>query len=69
MPLSEFDKEFLQELRRDFQNDLYARVEQEHAKGLHSDPHYGMTQREIDMERASLECDRRKNLPNEEDEP
>lgn len=57
MALSEFDKEFLRELRADFQRDLYETLDREHAKGLNTNPHYGMTQWEIDQERASLECD------------
>jgi hypothetical protein len=57
MSLSKFDQEFLRELRADFQRDLHETLDKEHAKGLNTNPHYGMTQREIDHELASLDYD------------
>lgn len=67
MPLSEFDREFLRELRADFQRELSQTLDREHAKGLNSNPHYGMTQGEIDNERADHECNRKELIPNEEE--
>lgn len=55
MSLTNFDKEFLRESQADFRRDLHKTLDREHTKGLNTNPHYGMTQQEIDCERASLE--------------
>jgi hypothetical protein len=57
MPLTDADKEFLRESNREHQRDIDQTLEKEARKGLNPNKDFGKTQREIDNERASLECD------------
>lgn len=65
MSLSQSDREFLRELRQDFQRDLYETMDREALAGLNTNPYYGMTQREIDIERAldaGVEIEKRRDI-------
>jgi hypothetical protein len=57
MNMTQADKEYLAETRRDHDNDLARTLEKEARRGLNKNPDFGKTQREIDNDRASLECD------------
>ena len=55
--MTEFDREFLRELRDDFRRDLYRTMDDEHRRGLNTNPHYGWTRQEIENYEASLNTD------------
>lgn len=57
METSDLDKEFIREANQAYRNDLAATLEKEARKGLNPNKDFGKTQREIDNEKASLECD------------
>jgi len=55
--MTEFDREYMRERREDYYRDLRQTLDDEHRRGLNSDPFYGWTQREIDNYNASLNAD------------
>ena len=69
--MTEFDREFLRELREDFRRDLYRTMDDEHRRGLNTNPNYGWTRAEIDHYEASLNADRKEadNNQSEEEQP
>ena len=52
--MTDYDRAFIAELKSDFARDLYTRVAEEHRNGLNTNPHYGMSAREILVEESGL---------------
>ena len=52
--MNDTDREYIAERNREYRRDITETLPREHARGLNSNPHFGMTQREIDHERAVM---------------
>ena len=55
--MTEFDRQYVQEMRQEYYRDLRETLDREHRQGLNTNPYYGWTQQEIDNYEASLNAD------------
>jgi hypothetical protein len=56
--MTEFDREYVKEMREEHYRELRETLDREHRQGLNNNPYYGWTQQEIDNYEASFEVDK-----------
>jgi len=56
--MTEFDREYMTEICEEHYRELRQTIDNEHRRGLNSNPFYGWTQQEIDSYQASLNADK-----------
>lgn len=52
--MTQADREYLSECNREYRRDIYETLPREHARGLNSNPHFGMTAWQIRHEEAVM---------------
>lgn len=55
--MTEFDRAYMQERREEHYRELRQTLDDEHRRGLNSNPYYGWTRAEIERHEASLNAD------------